>query len=79
MTLPALVVVRTFLNRFEADLAKSALEAAEIESLVRPDDAGGMEPGLWMGQPVELLVRADDADRAEEILDTIAQPRPEEH
>ena len=78
MTLPALVVVRTFLNRFEADLAKSALEAAEIESVVRPDDAGGMEPGLWVGNGIELLVRAQDAERAAEILDTIAQPRPEE-
>ena len=78
MTLPALVVVRTFLNRFEADVAKSALDAVDIESIIRADDAGGMRPAMWMGQPVELLVRADDAERAEEILDTIAQPRPEE-
>ena len=72
-----LVVVKTFLNRFEADVAKSALDAADIESLVRPDDAGGMEPGLWVGNGIELLVRAEDAERAEEILDTIAQPEPE--
>ena len=72
-----LVVVHTFLNRFEADLAKSALEAAAIESLVRPDDAGGMEPGLWVGNTIELLVRAEDAARAQEVLETIAQPQPE--
>jgi hypothetical protein len=35
-----LVVVRTFLSRIEADLAKSALEAAGIEALVQADDAG---------------------------------------
>ena len=73
-----LVVVKTFLNRFEADVAKSALDAADIESLVRPDDAGGMEPGLWVGSAIELLVRDEDGDRAKEILDTIAQPTPNE-
>jgi hypothetical protein len=63
-----LVVVRTFINRFEADLAKSALEAAAIESIVRHDDEGGMSPGLWVGNGVDLLVRAEDADRARDVL-----------
>jgi hypothetical protein len=62
-----LVVVRLFVNKFEADLAKSALEAADIDSLIRADDAGGLRPGLWMGG-IELLVRQEDAARAEEIL-----------
>jgi hypothetical protein len=71
-----LVVVKTFLNRFEADVAKSALDAADIQSLVRPDDAGGMEPGLWVGNGIEVLVSAEDAERAQEVLDSIAQPEP---
>ena len=36
-----LVAVRTFPNRIEAELARSALEAAEIDSMVEADDAGG--------------------------------------
>jgi hypothetical protein len=79
MAHPQLVVVRTFLNRFEADVAKSALDAVEIDSLVRADDAGGMRPGMWMGSAVELLVRPDDYQRAVEILETTATTRPEEH
>jgi hypothetical protein len=63
-----LVVVRTFSNKFDADVAKTALDAAEIDSIVRADDAGGTRPGLWMGAGVELLVRAEDANRADEIL-----------
>jgi hypothetical protein len=78
MVHPQLVVVRTFLNRFEADVAKSALDAVEIDSLVRADDAGGMRPGMWMGSAVELLVRPDDYQRAVEILETTATTRPEE-
>jgi hypothetical protein len=62
-----LVVIRTFPNRIEADLAKSALDAAELESMVRADDAGGTQTGLWMAG-VDLLVREEDAREAEEIL-----------
>jgi hypothetical protein len=62
-----LVVLRTFLNTFDADVAKGALEAADIDSFVRADDAGGMRPHLWMGG-VELIVRAEDVERANEVL-----------
>lgn len=78
MSRPSLVVARRFLNRFEADVAKSALDAVEIDSLVRADDAGGMRPGMWMGSAVEILVRPEDFERAVEILDTTALTRPEE-
>jgi hypothetical protein len=63
-----LVVVRTFLNRIEAEMAQSALAAADVESIVSADDAGGLRPGLWMGG-IRLLVRAEDAQQASEVLD----------
>ena len=62
-----LVVVRTFLNRIDADLAQGALESAGIDAMVAADDAGGNRPGLWMGG-VRLLVREEDAEQAGEIL-----------
>jgi hypothetical protein len=62
-----LVVVRTFINNFDAELARSALEAANIDAMIRADDAGGMRPHLWMGG-IELIVRAEDAQRADEVL-----------
>jgi hypothetical protein len=62
-----LVVVRTFLNRIDADLAQGALEAAGIDAMVGADDAEGNQPGLWMGG-VRLLVREEDAADAAEIL-----------
>jgi putative signal transducing protein len=63
-----LVVVRTFSDRMEAVLAKSALEAAGIESMMRPDDVGGLRPHMSYTLGVELLVRAEDAQQADEIL-----------
>jgi hypothetical protein len=61
------VVLRDFLNKAEAEIAQGALQAEGVDSIVQADDAGGEEPGLWMGG-VKLLVRQDDVKLAEEIL-----------
>jgi Putative prokaryotic signal transducing protein len=68
-----LQVIRTFINNVDAELARGALEAAGINSMIRADDCGGTRPHLWMGG-VELLVRQHDVARAEEILGT--EPAP---
>ena len=72
-----LVVVQTFSDRIEADLAASALEAAGIDSFVRADDVGGTRPHMWTTEGVELVVRAEDEAAAREILDTAARVVPD--
>jgi hypothetical protein len=62
-----LVVVGTFLNQIDAELARGALEAGGIESLISADDAGGLRPHLSLSG-VRVLVRADDAEQATKIL-----------
>ncbi len=62
-------VIRTFVNNFDAEIARSALEAAGIDAMIRSDDCGGTRPHLWMGG-VELLVRQEDAAEADELLGT---------
>ena len=63
-----LLVVRTFTDRIEAELAQGALEAAGIESMVRSDDAGGTRPAMAFTNGAELLVRAEDLQEAEDVL-----------
>ena len=70
MTDTALVVIRTFLNNVDAELARSVLESAAIESMIQADDCGGVRPHLWMGG-VQLLVAAENAAQAEEVLGTL--------
>jgi len=72
----ALVAIRTYVNHFEADVAKTALDAAGIESMIKSDDCGGTRPHLWLGG-VELLVRPEDASEAASVLDTVARPAAE--
>ena len=68
-----LVTIRTFINAVDAELARSALEAAGIDAMLRADDCGGTRPHLWLGG-VEVVVREADLERAEEILSI--EPRP---
>jgi hypothetical protein len=63
-----LVVLDTFNNHIDADLAQSALEAMGIDSMVRADDAGGEQPGLWVGSGVQILVRERDAELAKMVI-----------
>lgn len=75
MDTDALVVVAAFRDRAEADVAASALDAAGIDSMIRADDGGSMRPAMaWAGVGFQLIVRAEDADAAREILDTPATP-----
>ena len=69
MTSSDLVVVSTFPSTVDAEIAQGVLDEVEIESMVRSDDAGGMYPPLGGG--VQLLVRAEDAQRAVEALQAL--------
>jgi len=75
--MPDLVVVATFKSRPEAEMAKSALDAAGIESMLQADDAGGLQPGLWEGRGIAVVVRSDDAQTARDILENPATQFPE--
>ena len=81
MAAEPLVVVSSFLNAVDAEMALSALEAARIEAIARHDDCGGMRPQLAMGG-VDILVRVEDAQRAAEVLSSVSAAeipdRPEE-
>ncbi|MCX7343742.1 MAG: hypothetical protein NT128_06340 [Proteobacteria bacterium] len=62
-----IVVLRTFLYRHEAELAKVALETRGIYSIVSADDLGGMRQHLSFGS-VTLSVFEFDLDNAKKIL-----------
>jgi hypothetical protein len=71
-----MVVVRTFANTVEADLAASWLEASGVDSMVLADDVGGTYPMFQTTRGVRLMVRSEDEDRAKEILETSEQDPP---
>ena len=71
-----LVVIRTFASHAHAELATSALDAAEIESMLHSDDCGSVMPGMDLSRGVQVLVRVGDVERAREVLDATAGDSP---
>ena len=62
------VVIKTFDNGVEADMAQQMLADAGVRAFVLKDDAGGMEPHLQLTGGVRLVVGSADAERAREVL-----------
>ena len=60
-----LVVLSSFRSVADAQIAKGILDAVQIQSTIRSDNAGGMYPAL---DTADLLVRAEDAEQAREVL-----------
>jgi hypothetical protein len=73
-----IVVLREYGFEVEATLAATVLEANGIPARVSADTAGGAFPSMALLYPFRLLVRAEDATLARELLDTPADPPPEE-
>jgi hypothetical protein len=65
MKSPDLVVIARFRSTADAEIAKGILDEAEIESMIRADNAGGMYPAIG---EAELLVRTEDSQKANEEL-----------
>ena len=64
------VVLKTFHNEIEAEMAQQVLQEAGVTAFVFKDDAGGMEPQLQRTNGVRLVVKRADAQHAREILKT---------
>ena len=61
------VVIRTFANRSEAEIAQGLLASAGIASEISSDDAGGAYPFDFSGG-AQLLVDEGDVEAASELL-----------
>ncbi|HEY1305608.1 MAG TPA: DUF2007 domain-containing protein [Vicinamibacterales bacterium] len=66
-----LVSVSTFRSLADAQIAKGILDEVGIPSMIRSDNAGGMYPAL---DSADVLVRAEDADKATEALNRRHHP-----
>jgi hypothetical protein len=65
-----LVVVHAFGSQPEADMAKSALQAAGIDAMIQADSVGGMRAHVaWSGAGFKVLVREEDAVDARAVLE----------
>lgn len=66
---PKLVIVKSYGNRVEAELAKGALENAEIQATIQSDTVGHMREHIaWSGAGFRIVVREEDVAAARDVL-----------
>ena len=65
-----MVVLKTFNNEIEAEMAQQVLQEAGVTAFVSKDDAGGMEPQLQRTNGVRLVVNRVDVQHAHNMLKT---------
>ena len=68
-----IVAIESFSERAFAEAAASLLASEGIEAWIDSDDAGGELPNLDFARGARVLVAAEDADRAREVLNTAAE------
>lgn len=66
-----IVAIRIFSDEIGADMALQLLEDGGVRAFVFKDDAGGMESHLQRTSGVRLVINRVDADRAQEILQSM--------
>ena len=65
------VVIKTFMNEFEAEIARGVLEDEGVESFISKDDEGSMYPSLRLTEGVRLHIFEKDIDKANDILNSL--------
>ena len=69
-----LVIAHTFATEMEAEMVRSAFEAAGIAAIIQADTAGGMRPHIaCSGSGFRVLVRDEDASAAHDVLEPPAE------
>lgn len=66
-----IALLRVFDNEVEAQMAQEMLGDAGVTSFIFKDDGGGMEPHLQRTNGVRLVLKNDDLERAQDILQAL--------
>lgn len=61
-------ILKTYINRYEADIAKGLLDEKGIENMISDDDVGGFRPGMIIGESIQLIVNEKDLKNAKEAI-----------
>ena len=62
------VILKTFIHRYEADLAKGLLDEKGILNMISDEDIGGFQLGMIIGESIKLIVDEKDLSRAKKAI-----------
>ena len=61
------IVLKTYIHRYEADIAKGLLDEKGIDNMISDDDISGFHPGLIVSE-CSLIVNEKDLEKAKEAI-----------
>ena len=62
------IVLKTFIHRYEAEIAKGLLDEKGIVNMISDEDIGGFQPGMIIGEAIKLIVNEEDLEKAKEAI-----------
>ena len=68
------IVLKTFLHRYEAQIAKGLLDEQGILNMISDEDVGGFQPGMIIGQSIQLIVNEEDLEKAKTVIKISGEP-----
>ena len=66
-----LVILRTFNNLLDAEIALEHLESHGIDAMIRKDDSGGMAPYRQQTLGVDIMVLESEIENGDRVLDAM--------
>ena len=67
------VVLKTYIHRYEADIAKGMLDEKGIDNMISDEDVGGFRTGMIIGDTIKLIVNEDDLEKAKEAIKILGE------
>ena len=62
------IVLKTYIHRYEADIAKGLLDEKGIDNMISDEDVGGFRTGMIIGDTIKLVVNEEDLGKAKEVI-----------
>jgi hypothetical protein len=68
------IILKTFINRYAAEIAKGLLDEKGIVNMISDEDVGGFRPGMIIGDTIQLIVNEEDLEKAQEAIKILEEP-----
>lgn len=68
------IILKTYIHRYEADIAKGLLDEKGIDNMISDEDVGGFRTGMIIGDTIKLIVNEKDLEKAKEVIKILGDP-----
>ena len=67
------IILKTYIHRYEADIAKGLLDEKGIDNMISDEDVGGFRTGMIIGDTIKLIVNEKDLKKAKKVIKILGE------